>query len=121
MEEKNKYYCPDCGTEMRQLYQKPALNLTCPNCGCKVATTKWEDIDLDETIYELGIPKQNNITIDAIKIVSKMTGKNFIETKCNLENGSIIIKGNAKEISNIKNILFNAGIEFEITPNFKYQ
>ena len=46
--EENKYICPQCGEEMMETYDKPALNLVCPKCGCQIATSRWEEIDLDD-------------------------------------------------------------------------
>ena len=93
--EENKYICPECGSEMNALYEKPALNLTCPKCGCKIATTKWDEIDLDDTKYQIQLETISNPTIDQIKFISKFTGANFIASKSMLEKGSLIYEGSA--------------------------
>ena len=75
--EENKYICPKCGNEMIAVYEKPALNLTCPKCGCKIATTKWEDIDLDGTDYEVVLKPSINHSMEQIKFISNLTGLNL--------------------------------------------
>ena len=66
MEEKIKHYCPECGTEMNEIYEKPALNLICPKCRYKLATTRWEDIDLDTTSYKIIVKSTVNPLISQI-------------------------------------------------------
>ena len=118
--EENKYFCPKCGTEMIADYEKPALNLTCPNCGCKIATTKWEDIDLDDTDYEVVLKPSINHSMEQIKFVSKLTGLNYIDSKKLLENGGILLKARAVELKEKMNSLVAIGINFSVTPDFPY-
>ena len=96
--EENKYICPKCGNEMIAVYEKPALNLTCPKCGCKIATTKWEDIDLDDTDYEVVLKPSINHSMEQIKFISNLTGLNFIASKKLLENGGVLLKAKAVEL-----------------------
>lgn len=116
----NKYICPQCGTEMIETYEKPALNLICPKCGCKIATTRWEAIDLDDTYYELVLDKIESPTLDVIKIISKMTGDNYLTTKSNLMIGNITFKCLALEIKDKKMILDDNNIKYNISPDYPY-
>ena len=118
--EENKYICPKCGAEMTAIYEKPALNLSCPKCGCEIATTKWDDIDLDDTDYEIILKAVESPTMDEIKIVSKMTGFNFIKSKSLMNNGGVLLKAKATEINANREILKKANIQFEIYPLFPY-
>lgn len=118
--EENKYTCPECGSEMDVVYDKPALNLTCPMCGCKMATTKWDEIDLDDTKYQIQLKTISNPTIDQIKFISKFTGVNFIASKSMLEKGSLIYEGSAVDILEKKKELESNNISFFIHPFFKY-
>ena len=118
--QKNKYICPECGTTMIETYEKPALNLECPNCNCKIATTRWEKIDLDKTIYEVIVLKMSNPSLENIKSISKLTGENFINSKALLTNGFTIYKGKAREIKNQICILDKENIEYKIVPDFPY-
>ena len=118
--EENKYLCPDCGAEMVAVYEKPALNLTCPKCGCKIATTMWEDIDLDDTCYQISLKQIANPSIDYVKYISRMTGLNFINSKNLLEKGGLFYKGKAIGVKDKKMSLDTMGIPYEITPSFPY-
>ena len=118
--ENDKYLCPDCNTEMIADYNKPALTLTCPNCGCKIATTKWDDIDLDPTIYKIMILSNNDDSIDSIKLISKITGNNFKQSKELLKSGFIFYEGYANTIKDKTSLLKDSAVKYEITPNFPY-
>lgn len=118
--EGNKYLCPECGNEMYETYEKPALNLTCPKCGCKIATTRWEKIDLDSTEYEILVMPESNPSMEHIKIVSKLIGKNFIITKDYMINGSTIFKGKAIDVKKYKDIFDANEILYKIYPDFPY-
>ena len=118
--EENKYICPNCGGEMECVYDKPALNLTCPKCGCKIATSRWDDIDLDPADYQITLESVPHPSIDNIKLVSSITGLNFIHSKALLENGGIVAKENAVKTKEIKTQLDDENIRYLITPDFKY-
>lgn len=118
--EENKYLCPKCGTEMIVDYEKPALNLTCPKCGCKIATTKWEDIDLDDTDYEIVLKPSINYSMEQIKFISNLTGLNFISSKKLLENGGSLLKAKAIELREKKKLLDKTGINYSVLPEFPY-
>lgn len=116
----NKYYCPECGAEMYEKYEKPALNLICPKCGCKLATTKWEKIDLDETEYEVIITSDTNPNMDQIKAISRISGKNFIFAKNVIVNGGMVFKGRASEVKKIISLLETNSLKYDIVPKFPY-
>lgn len=118
--EENKQICPKCGTEMIAVYEKPALNLTCPKCGCKIATTRWEEIDLDDTNYQIILKPFKTPSMEIIKLVSKKTGLNFIDSKKLLENGGLFMEDKAIAIKKQCNMLDNYNIEYTITPDFPY-
>jgi len=118
--EENKYLCPDCGTEMNIVYEKPALNLTCPKCGCKIATSKWDEIDLDDTKYNIVINTVQNPSIEQIKIISKITGNNFIKSKSLLQNGGLVFEGFAIDVLEKEKELNQQNISYSIKPFFKY-
>ena len=118
--EENKYLCPRCGTKMNATYVKPALNLICPNCGCQIATTKWEDIDLDDQDYEIVLKPANNPSIDKIKTISILTGLNYIDSKSKLEKGEAVLKAKAPEIRTTLVCLKEHDIEYLISPYFPY-
>ena len=118
--EDNKYICPRCGAIMTATYEKPALNLSCPKCDCKIATTKWEEIDLDDTNYEIVLKATKNPDIDVIRVISKITGLNYIKAKLLATNGGTLLKAKAIDIKTYQEALEEADIQFEINPSFPY-
>lgn len=118
--EENKYLCPQCGSEMNATFEKPALNLFCPNCGCQVATTKWDEIDLDDNTYGLIIEEIESPSFDVIKLISRLTGKNFVESKERLINGQVSFTGNAIEIRDKRDLLDSNNIKYHYTKEFPY-
>ena len=118
--EENKYICPKCGSEMSMFYDKPALNLVCPKCGCQIATTKWDDIDLDDTDYKIILNQISNPSIEVIKAISKITGHNFISAKTMLLNGDVLVSAKATEIKEKSDYLKKINIQFIIEPFFPY-
>ena len=118
--EERKYNCPECGTIMNESYDKPALNLTCPKCGYKIATTRWEEIDLDDKKYEIVLVANNNPTLDQIKVVSSITGVNFINSKDNIVSGKSIFKGSPIKVKNVAKILKEKNVDYTISPRFPY-
>ena len=118
--EENKYICPKCGSHMTAVYEKPALNLTCPKCRCKIATTKWEDIDLDNTTYKIFLRPNCNPSTESIKFISRITGLNFINSKKLFENGGLLFEEKAVEIKKQKINLDSINIKYTIEPMFPY-
>ena len=112
--------CPECGAEMIVTYEKPALNLTCPKCGYGIATTQWEEIDLDDNDYEIVLKAVSNPNIEIVKTVSKLTGLNYLNSKAIVEKGGTLLKAKANEIKEKRDLLLNKNIEFEIKPFFPY-
>lgn len=101
-------------------YEKPALNLMCPKCGIKIATTKREKNDIDDNDYEIILKPVFNPSIKQIKILSNLIGQNFVKSKKLLESGGILLKGKAVEIKEKMIILNKSVIEYSIYPNFPY-
>lgn len=118
--EENKYICPECGSEMTAVYEKSALNLTCPKCGCKIATNKWEDIDLDDTTYKIFLRHNCSPSTESIKFISKISGLNFINSKKLFENGGLLFEDKAVEIKKQKINLDLNNIKYTIEPIFPY-
>lgn len=118
--ENKKEFCPNCGSQMIVEYEKPALNFSCPKCGLKIATTRWEEIDLDQKTYLISVVPGENPSFEQIKFISKITGKNYIECKGILTNGGEIYKGFAIDVLKRKKELAINKISFSIDPFFKY-
>ena len=118
--EERKYNCPECGTIMNETYDKPSLILSCPKCGCKIATTHWEEIDLDDKEYEIVLVANSNPTLDQIKVVSSITGVNFIKSKEIIAGGKTIFKGSPIQVKEIIKTLKEKLLDYSISPEFPY-
>ena len=114
--EERKYKCPECGTIMNETYEKPSLILSCPKCGCKIATTRWEEIDLDDKEYEIVLVANNNPTLDQIKVISSITGVNFIKSKEIITRGKPIFKGSPVQVKDIIKTLKEKLLDYSISP-----
>ena len=118
--ENKKYYCNNCNAEMIEQYDKPALILICPRCGNKIATTRWDDIDLDGTIYKVYIRSSNDVDIRKIKFISYKTGLNFIQSKTFILSGGFLLKCKAVEMQQIIEQLIAANIDYYIEPKYPW-
>jgi hypothetical protein len=112
--------CPNCGKMMNFIIDGSALNYSCPFCGCGVATTIAEGINWDSTEYEITILPNNNLKIENIRLISNLTGNNFIISKNILKNGASIFKGRAVEVKTKKEKLDKYDIKYQISPDYKY-
>ena len=118
--ENNKRKCPQCGTEMVETYEKPALNFTCPKCGFQIASSRWDDIDLDDTCYEINLLPIKSPTIEEIKFISNQTGINYLKCKELLIEGGVLFTGTANETKARKEILESKHFKIKIVPDFSY-
>ena len=65
--------------------------------------------------------KNENININQIQVLSKISGKNYICIKRNIiKNKMLIISARATKIKDILKMLEKEKIEFDVVPDFKY-
>ena len=117
-----KIICEKCGHEMVDKSSGPYVAVECPNCGHGWTTYDFaleDEIVTDDTVYSVTLLK-NDSTIEKIKCVSCLSGKNYIESKNILINGGELISGFAPHIKNVKSELEKGGILFKISPDYKY-
>lgn len=110
--------CPQCGVIMNETKNGPALNYKCPKCGYAEATTDQSWSGWDTTSYEVSIEKINEPSNDTIKLVSNLTGKNFIDSKAILKAGGIILKGKQSEILEKLKELKKNNVKHTVSPKF---
>lgn len=118
-----KYKCEKCGTMMLNQSKGAYIHYVCPRCGNAFATydyTKDDPIKFDENIYFVK-SLNNKTSLDVLKIVSKISGKNYVRCKELLENNEVICFGKARDIINSLKELKANNIEFEISPTFNYE
>lgn len=116
----NNNACVKCGSELQIDRRGCAVTYTCPNCGWSIATTEWESIDLDKTQYRIRLAEGTPICKKTLSLVSRLTGKNFIESKKVIENLGVIFTGRARDILEQKSKLSKEGLAFVIEPDFPY-
>lgn len=112
--------CPQCGAELKKERFGHSVVYTCPKCGWSVATTESEPIDLDDTQYEIRLAESEPVCKETLALVSRMTGKNFIDSKKIIENHGTIFVGEAREILKQREFLSKQGVDFVIEPDFPY-
>lgn len=113
--------CNKCNNEMKRYIEGSSLILRCPNCGYSVATTYMDPINADETIYSVIVNGKNEISIDNVKLISQIMNSNYITARNSLIAGPFkVSEGRATSILSVKKQLDDRGINYVITPEFKY-
>ncbi len=118
-----KYICEKCGAEMLNQSKGPYIHYECPKCGNAFVTydyTKDNPIKFDEDIYVVK-SIDNKATMNVLKIVSKISGLNYVKCKQLIENDDIICSGKARDIIDSLRELKANNIQFEIDPTFNYE
>ena len=113
--------CEKCHTEMIAMNEDNVGEVICPKCGWNIVATKINDIMLDTKMYQLYALKNENINMSQIRILSKISGENFICIKRNVtKNKMLIMNARAAKIKDALKMLKKEKIEFEVVPDFKY-
>ena len=117
-----KIKCEQCGAEMLNQSKGPYVHCVCPNCGNAYATydySKDDPIKFDESIYVVKVVG-NKSSANVLKIVSKLSGQNYVKCKELIDNNCAILSGKARDIIDSLKELKTNNIRFEIMPSFKY-
>lgn len=115
--EVNKMLCEKCKTQMIYVRENSVQGWTCPVCGWEILTTFIDQIHQDMTEYSICTKRITNIDQDKIKVISKISGVNYIVAKQMLEKeGICILKAKAIDIQKAICELENVNIPFEVTP-----
>ena len=97
------------------------VGMTCPNCGWGWATTYIDPEQEDDTVYVISLSKGNIATRAAVKAISKITNKNFVQAKKTIENSPVdIYAGNAVQVKDVLLLLESLSLAYYITPEFPY-
>ena len=117
----NKILCEKCGAEMLPIDSNKPVGMTCPNCGWGWATTYIDPEQEDDTVYVISLSKGNIATRAAVKAISKITNKNFVQAKKTIENSPVdIYAGNAVQVKDVLLLLESLSLAYYITPEFPY-
>ena len=118
--------CEKCGSKMLSIDPLPyedqlsTCGMKCPNCGWGWVTTYCPPILTEETVYEIGVLKQDP-DISTIKAVSKAINCNLLQARDILINApKIVYRGKALEVKGIKKIFTENDVKFFIAPDFPY-
>lgn len=112
--------CLTCGTEMECKIEGHCLSWVCKNCGDGLATSYFEPIELDKTIYNLCIHPVETPSTDQLRCISQLLSCNFLQVKNKLHD-QISISDTAEPIRTIALALQRKALSFTITPSFPYE
>lgn len=113
--------CEKCKERMNWFIDGCIQGWICPLCGWDIVTTYIEDMYIDETEYSLYIKKVSEISIEKIKLVSQISGVNFIVARQMLEKeDNCILKAKAPKIKEAIVKLQELNIEYFVNPVFNY-
>ncbi len=84
--------CPICGKIMRCEINNSAINYYCDACEYSEASTYYDPKIWDISEYSIILKPQNNINLDQIKLISHLSGLNFISSKKLLNCGGFLCK-----------------------------
>jgi len=112
--------CEKCNTEMNYFQNGQSHGWTCPNCDNGLVTSYIDDMQLDETVYEVTLLPNNNPSTADLKILSKISGLNILESKKLAAEGGELIKGQAHKISDSINQIKDTDLSYNISPDYPY-
>ena len=75
-------------------------------------------MDLDSTKYVISILGENEISLENIRLISKLTGFNYVQSKSYLQNGYSFEKEYAESILEKKKIFDEYGIKYKYYIKF---
>ena len=112
--------CKNCGAEAREYREDHTCGWMCDACGWAIATSYFEPYETDHTKYSV-IIFHNEANSEKIKVISKITGENYLASKNRLLlQESVVFEGQAIEIMNVRKQLSDSNITFKIKPDFPY-
>jgi hypothetical protein len=114
--------CNKCGGELVYRQEGRIQGAYCMNCCTwAVIATYFPEYEVDETDYCIYAINAQFEDLNKIRVVSAITGMNYLDVRKLLQQDkTIIFKGKAPEIMKIRKTLDDAGMHYEIEPDFKY-
>lgn len=112
--------CPKCGKELIVMNNGREIINKCTSCDYEVVTTYNSPMDLDSTKYVISILSENEISLENIKLISKLTGFNYVQSKNYLQNGYSFEKEYAETVLEKKKEFDKYGIKYQIISKFPY-
>lgn len=112
--------CLRCGSEVLSETGNSEIIMKCPKCGWAAATTYMSEIEVDMTHYSIVVEQGNSAEKEVIRLISGLSGMNFLETRNLLTNGGTMIVDYATVIKKIATDLDMVGVRYHIEPEFPY-
>ena len=124
--------CEKCGEQMISTNSEHTIGMTCPKCGWGWVTSYFDPIATDDTDYSIFIKANNPAIPSTIKLISDITGVNFLQAKKLLCSGNdeLVYKAKnesastmykAQRVQAVAKKLKEADIAFTITPDFPFE
>ena len=112
--------CESCNKEMLYFQDKQTCGWKCNTCGTIIVTTYNDEIENDNSLYNITILPNNNTSAINVKVAAKICNCSFIDSKKLLVSGIEIDKITAVQAREIINNLQTTDIKFSTTPEFKH-
>lgn len=112
--------CSKCGCELINVMKDQEILLRCPNCGLRAVTTCMPPILDDLKKYSIIIESGNELQADILRLFSKLSGKNILESRKLLIEGGIMITDLAVVVKEISEKLNLMGVVYRFDPDFPY-
>ena len=113
--------CPICNHELIPFKEGSSIGVHCSNCDYSVVTSYIDPIYEDEIIYTFLLETGNICNKNTMKIISRITGKNYIQAKNLITSAPVVIaEGKAIDILAIKKVFDGNRIKYSILPEFPY-
>lgn len=113
--------CPECGNELIAFKEGSSVGVRCPKCDYSIVTTFSDPVYEDDENYSVILDEGNTCSEVNIRIISKLTGKNFLEARELIKKAPVtMFAGKAYELSGIKQILAQGDIHYRIETEYPY-
>lgn len=113
--------CPKCGSVMLPIDADAPVGMICPSCNWGWATTCSSQMREDKTAYVIRVVSCVNPSKAAMKLLSVISGKNYLYVHKQLQTGEWdIFSGHAQEVKEYADRLASLNIPYTISPNFPY-
>lgn len=115
------FLCEKCGHEMRSFRHGHECGMTCTNCGWGWVSSYFEQYETDPVAYHISLCAPSEASMTAIKLIAEIATCNYMEAKKLIEAAPTeVFCGQAIDIMKVRERLKDAGIRFEIKPDFPY-
>jgi hypothetical protein len=113
--------CEKCGAIMFPFKAGSTVGMTCPKCGWGWATTQFEPIVEDRTVYVIKIDCHFKPTREQFKVLSFILNVNYLGVRKLLNEGNASFEGLALDIRDKLKMLKDTEINYSVSPNFPYE